>query len=75
MVGSQLLPLGYTQVDGVVKDIQIKQPDVVFNLINGDTNLAFYETYSEQGITVDQIPIMATSLAEEELQKIAEFVT
>ncbi|MGL5508578.1 MAG: transporter substrate-binding protein [Microcoleaceae cyanobacterium] len=75
VVGSQLLPLGYTQVAEVVEDIQSKQPDVVFNLINGDTNLAFYEAYSEQGITVDQIPIMATSLAEEELQKIGEFTT
>ncbi|MDY7013215.1 MAG: transporter substrate-binding protein, partial [Cyanobacteriota bacterium] len=45
------------------------QPDVVFNTLNGDSNLAFYQQYQAARITARDIPIMAVSIAEGELQR------
>lgn len=51
-----------TAVDKIVKT----QPDVVFNTINGDSNVAFLEEYDAKGLSAQTIPIVSVSIAEEE---------
>ena len=51
-----------TAVDKIVKT----KPDVVFNTINGDSNVAFLEEYDARGLSAKTVPIVSVSIAEEE---------
>ena len=53
-----------------LSEIQRLKPDVVFSTINGDSNLGFYAQYKAAGIDPEEIPIMAVSIAEAEIQRI-----
>ena len=70
VVGEEYVPLGTTEFGNVIRRIQQAKPHVVFNALNGDSNLAFYQQYKQAGISAEEIPIMATSIAEEELRRI-----
>lgn len=70
VAGEEYVPLGTTEFGNVIRRIQEIKPHVVFNALNGDSNLAFYQQYKEAGINAEEIPIMATSIAEEELRRI-----
>ncbi len=41
---------------------------VVLSTINGDSNVPFYKEFANQGLTADQTPIIAFSVAEDELR-------
>ncbi|MEM6424351.1 MAG: urea ABC transporter substrate-binding protein [Cyanobacteria bacterium P01_D01_bin.128] len=58
-----------------LKEILRLKPDVVFSTINGDSNLGFYAQYQAAGIDPDEIPIMAVSIAEGEMQRIGPAYT
>ena len=51
-----------TAVDKIVAT----QPDVIFNTINGDSNVAFLQEYAAKGLSAKTIPIVSVSIAEEE---------
>ncbi len=72
VVGQEHVPLGAKDFAEIITIIKQARPDVVFNTLNGDSNLAFYHQYKDSGITADQIPILAISIAEVELQRIGE---
>mgnify|MGYP005848467253 CR=1 FL=1 len=72
VVGEEYVPLGMQEFAEIITRIQQAQPDVVFNTLNGDSNLVFYRQYQESGITADEIPILAVSVAEAEIQRIGE---
>ncbi len=40
----------------------------VLSTINGDSNVPFYKEFANQGLTADDVPIMAFSVAEDELR-------
>ncbi|PZV19239.1 MAG: urea ABC transporter substrate-binding protein [Leptolyngbya sp.] len=65
------VPLGGKDFSQILDRILHLQPDVIFNTLNGDSNLAFYRQYHQAGIQPAQMPIMAVSIAEPELQSIA----
>jgi two-component system, NtrC family, sensor kinase len=70
LVGEEYLGLGTTNFGEAIAKIKQTKPDVIFNTLNGDSNLAFYQQYKDAGITADEIPIMAVSITEEELRRI-----
>ncbi len=70
LAGEEYLPLGTTEFADVIARIKQAKPEVVFNTLNGDSNLAFYQQYKDAGIDAQDIPIMAISVAEEELRRI-----
>lgn len=72
VVGEDYVSLGENNFTEIISRIKQAQPDVVFNTLNGDSNIAFYRQYQASGITPDQIPILAVSIAEAELQRIGE---
>lgn len=71
ILAEQYTPLGCQSFESIIRDIQQIQPQIVFNTLNGDSNLAFYHQYHDS-ISATQIPIMAMSIAEEELQLIGD---
>ncbi|MEE3718452.1 urea ABC transporter substrate-binding protein [Tumidithrix elongata RA019] len=71
LVGEAYKPLGNIEFASIISEIENVKPDLVFSTINGDSNRAFYAQYQQAGISASEIPIMAVSVAEVELQNLA----
>lgn len=70
VVGQAYPPLETQDFKEIICRIRQAQPDVIFNTVNGDSNIAFYQQFQEAGLSPDQITILATSVSETELQLI-----
>ncbi|MDY6940881.1 MAG: urea ABC transporter substrate-binding protein [Cyanobacteriota bacterium] len=70
VVGEEYIELGATNFDRTIENILKARPDVVFSTLNGDSNHAFYTQYHQAGIRAEDIPIVAVSVAEAELQNL-----
>lgn len=68
VLGERFLPLGNANFATVIAEIRALKPDVVFNTLNGDSNLHFFRALHVAGL--GQVPVMSFSLAEEELKAI-----
>ena len=68
-VGEEYIPMGGTDFSTVIAKIQATKPDVILNSLNGDSNVAFFASLGNAGITSDVIPVMSFSIAEEEVAK------
>jgi urea transport system substrate-binding protein len=66
VVGEDYAPLGYTEFSSIINKIKAANPDIVFNTINGDSNVAFFKQLASAGITVQTLPIISFSIAEQE---------
>ncbi len=76
-VGEDYLPLGNTEVTPIITKIKQELPDggVIFNSLNGDSNVAFFKQMKSAGLTADKYPVMSVSIAEEEVRTIgADFL-
>lgn len=71
-VGEDYLPLGSTEVTPIITKIRQALPDggVIFNSLNGDSNVAFFKQLQGAGLTPDMYPVMSVSVAEEEVRQI-----
>ncbi|MDY6780975.1 MAG: transporter substrate-binding protein [Cyanobacteriota bacterium] len=72
IVGEDYLPLNASDFRESIARIRRSQPDAVFNTLNGESNLAFYRQYQESGLSAAEIPIMAVSVSETEIQQMVE---
>jgi urea transport system substrate-binding protein len=70
IVGEEYILLGGGQVEGVAEKIARTRPSVILNTINGDTNIAFFQSLRKQGLPPGQIPVMSFSIAEREVANI-----
>jgi len=70
VVGEEYAPLGSQDFAPIVERIRRIHPDVVFNTINGDSNLGFHRALRAAGITPTDIPVMSFSVAEAEVKAI-----
>lgn len=66
-VGEEYTPLGHTEYSTVISKIRAADPDVVFNTLNGDSNVAFFKQLKDAGITAEDLPVISVSVAEEEI--------
>jgi urea transport system substrate-binding protein len=67
-------PFGHSDYQSTVAKIKDFGKDgdaAVLSTINGDSNVAFYREFAKQGLTPKKIPVMAFSLAEDELRAMA----
>ncbi|WP_416671794.1 urea ABC transporter substrate-binding protein [Egbenema bharatensis] len=73
-VGEDYLPLGSTEVSPIIAKIRAALPDggVIFNTMNGDSNVAFFTQLRGAGLNPDRYPVMSVSIAEEEVKAIGE---
>ncbi len=74
VVGEDYLPLGNTEVTPIITKIKSALPNggVIFNTLNGDTNVAFFKQIQAAGLTPDKYPVMSVSVAEEEVRQIGK---
>ncbi|NEQ30665.1 MAG: urea ABC transporter substrate-binding protein [Leptolyngbya sp. SIO4C5] len=74
VVGEDYLPLGNTEVTPIITKIKAALPDggVIFNSLNGDSNVAFFKQLQGAGLTPDKYPVMSVSIAEEEVRQIGK---
>lgn len=67
-------PFGHSDWQGIVSDIKkfgsTGKKTAVVSTINGDANVPFYKELGNQGITAENIPVVAFSVGEEELSGI-----
>ena len=72
VVGEDYIPLGVNEVKSVIAKIKTALPNggVIYNTLNGDTNVAFFKEMQASGMGPDKYPVMSVSIAEEEVQAI-----
>lgn len=70
LAGEEYTPLGHTDYSTVISKIKAANPQVVFNTLNGDSNVAFFKQLADAGITSDKLPTMSVSIAEVEIKGI-----
>jgi urea transport system substrate-binding protein len=58
----------YQTIVGKIKTFAAGGNACVLSTINGDSNVPFYKEFANQGLTSDDCPIMAFSVAEDELR-------
>ncbi len=68
--GEEYVPLGNTEFSTIIAKIQQAQPEVIFNTLNGDSNVAFFKQFMDSGFSAETLPIMSVSVAEEEVSSI-----
>lgn len=72
VVGEDYIPLGGTEVTPIISKIKAAMPDggVIYNSLNGDSNVAFFKQLQGAGLGPDKYPSMSVSIAEEEVKAI-----
>lgn len=70
VTGEAYVPLGGTDFDSMIAAIQRDRPDVIFNTINGSSNMQFFNALRKAGITAQSTPVMMASVAEAEVRTI-----
>lgn len=67
-------PFGHSDWQGIVADIKkfgsTGKATAVVSTINGDANVPFYKELANQGVSAEDIPVVAFSVGEEELSGI-----
>jgi urea transport system substrate-binding protein len=74
VVGEEYTPLGHTDYNTVITKIRSANPDVVYNTLNGDSNVAFFKQAKDAGFTAANMTTMSVSIAEEEVRGIGNDV-
>lgn len=72
VVGEDYLELGSTEVTPIITKIKTALPNggVIYNTLNGDSNVAFFKQLQGAGLKPDKYPVMSVSIAEEEVKAI-----
>nr|WP_231584199.1 urea ABC transporter substrate-binding protein [Domibacillus indicus] len=70
LAGEEYTPLGHTDYSTLISKIKEKKPEVIYNTLNGDSNVAFFKQLKDAGITADDITVLSVSIAEEEIRGI-----
>lgn len=69
VVGEEYYPLGHTQFNSVINKIKLKKPDVIYAIIVGGSNVAFYKQLKAAGIdmTKEKPLLLTISVTEDEI--------
>lgn len=72
VVGEDYVPLGDKEVTPIIAKIKQAMPNggVIYNSLNGDSNVAFFKQLQGEGLGPDKYPSMSVSIAEEEVKAI-----
>ncbi|MFD0674835.1 urea ABC transporter substrate-binding protein [Cohnella sp. GCM10027633] len=75
-VAEEYTPLGHTDYTTIIAKIKEAKPDVVYNTLNGDSNVAFFKQLKDAGISSADLMTVSVSVAEEEVKGIGpEYLT
>jgi urea transport system substrate-binding protein len=67
-VGEEYVPLGGTDFSAVIAKIRAAKPDIIFNTLNGDSNVSFFKQMTAAGMPPAKLPVMSFSIGEQEAQ-------
>ena len=67
VVGEEYYPLGHTQFGSLINKIKLRKPDVVYAIVVGGSNVAFYKQLKAAGITAEKQTLLTISVTEDEL--------
>ncbi|HVJ48938.1 MAG TPA: urea ABC transporter substrate-binding protein [Desulfitobacterium sp.] len=70
VLAEEYTPLGHTDYSTIINKIKASKPDIVFNTLNGDSNVAFFKQLKDAGITSKDLTTLSVSVAEEEVRGI-----
>lgn len=70
VAGEEYTPLGHVDYSTIINKIKGAKPDIVFNTLNGDSNVAFFKQLRDAGLTAKDLPTISVSIAEEEIRGI-----
>lgn len=74
LAGEEYTALGHTDYSTLISKIKAAKPDVVFNTLNGDSNVAFFKQLKDAGISAEDLSVLSVSIAEEEIRGIGSDV-
>ncbi|MGH9690783.1 MAG: urea ABC transporter substrate-binding protein [Candidatus Acidiferrales bacterium] len=66
VAGEEYVPLGGTDFSSVITKIRLAKPDIIFNTLNGDSNVSFFKQAAAAGMPPSKLPVMSFSIAEQE---------
>ncbi|SMX33231.1 urea ABC transporter substrate-binding protein [Actibacterium lipolyticum] len=69
VVGEDYYPLGHTQFNSVINKMKLKKPDVIYAIVVGGSNVAFYKQLKAAGIdmTKEKPLLLTISVTEDEI--------
>jgi len=70
VVGEEYFPLGHTQFNSVINKIKLTKPDVIYAIIVGGSNVAFYKQLKAAGINLSKQTLLTISVTEDEIDGI-----
>ncbi|HTW53021.1 MAG TPA: urea ABC transporter substrate-binding protein [Stellaceae bacterium] len=71
VVGEDYFPLGNTEFNSVINKIKLKKPDVIYAIIVGGSNVAFYKQLKAAGVDmVNKQTLLTISVTEDEIRGI-----
>jgi urea transport system substrate-binding protein len=66
VAGEEYVPLGGADFSSVITKIKMARPDIIFNTLNGDSNVSFFKQMAAAGMPPSKFPVMSFSIAEQE---------
>ncbi|OON93467.1 MAG: urea ABC transporter substrate-binding protein [Candidatus Epulonipiscioides saccharophilum] len=70
IVGAEYADMDQTDFSAIISKIELADPDVIINTLNGTGNVSFFKQMSERNYTADDYMTMSFSIAEEEVATI-----
>src|ERR1700694_939938 len=70
VVGEEYFPLGSTQFNSVINKIKLTKPEVIYAIIVGGSNVAFYKQLKAAGIDLSKQTLLTISVTEDEIDGI-----
>ena len=67
VVGEDYFPLGHTQFNSVINKIKLSKPDVIYAIIVGGSNVAFYKQLKAAGVDLSKQTLLTISVTEDEI--------
>jgi len=67
VVAEDYFPLGHTNFGSLINKIKLRKPDVVYSIIVGGSNVAWYKQLRAAGITSDKQTLLTISVTEDEV--------
>lgn len=70
VVGEEYYPLGHTNFGSLINKVKAKKPDVIYSIVVGGSNVAWYKQLKAAGITSDKWNLLTISVTEDEVKGI-----
>jgi urea transport system substrate-binding protein len=67
VVGEDYFPLGHTQFNSAINKMKLVKPDVIYAIIVGGSNVAFYKQLKAAGVDLSKQTLLTISVTEDEI--------